>query len=131
MRGEVIHSLYQALSRGSCRQITNGKANRMDAYLIHRDESVREGLQRVMPGLKWQQWAPQAAAAQGKAAEVAAVVRAYLDGLSVEREKVSIRELKSRTGMSDAPNGTWQRGLAHAIDGSRWSLEGRSLARAI
>ena len=53
VRSEKVHSLYQALSRGCCRKMVNGKASSMDAYIFCHDAfSVTSSLKTVMKGVK-------------------------------------------------------------------------------
>lgn len=52
VHSEKTHSIYQALSRGSCRIMQDGKANKMDAYIFSHDHlALKTSLKAVMPGL--------------------------------------------------------------------------------
>jgi hypothetical protein len=54
VQSEKVHSLYQALSRGSCRIMKNGKAVAMDAYVFSTDHvALQEALKTAMPGVKF------------------------------------------------------------------------------
>ena len=51
---EKVHYVYQALSRGSCRIMENGKARKMDAYIFSHDQlKLHETLMIAMPGVKF------------------------------------------------------------------------------
>src|SRR5262249_58278521 len=40
VHSEVCHAVYQALSRGSCRVMDNGKAKPMRAWVIDKDKEI-------------------------------------------------------------------------------------------
>src|ERR1043166_9652269 len=58
-RSENAHSLYQAMSRGSCRETVDGQAKPMRVWLIHYDKQIRDLIDEVMPGVKWETWRPK------------------------------------------------------------------------
>jgi len=52
VQSERVHSLYQALSRGSCRIMKDGNAAQMDAYIFSHDHlALKEALLTAMPGV--------------------------------------------------------------------------------
>jgi hypothetical protein len=54
VQSERVHSLYQALSRGSCRVMENGKARKMDAYVFsYAHLALRDTLKMAMPGVNF------------------------------------------------------------------------------
>ena len=57
VQSERVHSLYQALSRGSCRIMNNGKALKMDAYVFFNDyRNIKEALGVAMPSVKFAEY---------------------------------------------------------------------------
>jgi hypothetical protein len=60
VRSEKINSLYQALSRGCCRVMTNGNAKAMDAYLFSFDhQPLKKDLAVAMPGVRFKRYKSQ------------------------------------------------------------------------
>lgn len=56
---ERVHLAYQALSRGSCRVMTEpSQADAMTGYIVEYDEGIEAGLSSVMPGVTWKTWEP-------------------------------------------------------------------------
>mgnify|MGYP003110234953 CR=1 FL=1 len=53
---EVAQSAFQALSRGSCRLMTNGQAHRMTGYVMSKSQQQLDFLSRLMPGAKFEEW---------------------------------------------------------------------------
>lgn len=60
VQSERIHSLYQALSRGSCRIMRDGKAQAMEAYVLTPEPlSIKTSLRTVMPGVVFKGYKPK------------------------------------------------------------------------
>jgi hypothetical protein len=60
VQSEKVHSLYQALSRGSCRVMMNGKAKKMDAYIFSHDYiALKKALGVAMPGVRFVDYQPK------------------------------------------------------------------------
>ncbi len=60
VQSEKVHSLYQALSRGSCRVMNDGKANAMDAYIFSHDHhALTKALAVAMPGVVFKDYKPK------------------------------------------------------------------------
>ena len=130
-QSEVCHCIYQALSRGACRFMDNGKARAMRAWFIHKDE-VREELDKVMPGAKWLRWHSIAGVNVRKIAGLSQDIAAHLEGLAGTVDKVSIRKLKAdmRDKLKDVSNRTWTFALERYLEDSPpWRLQERSLER--
>jgi hypothetical protein len=54
---EAAHAVLQAASRGACRQMQDGKAGAMKAYLISDlGPKIRRKLEPVTPGATWLKW---------------------------------------------------------------------------
>jgi hypothetical protein len=131
-RSEYVHALYQAMSRGSCRETVDGQARPMRAWLIHYDKQLRDLIDKVMPGVRWETWTPKFLdPLQSKVEELALQLLAYLRQLGPEITKVSTRVLKMALGVTDSPSRTFTRAVQRASDADAgWFLCGRSLQRA-
>ena len=134
-RSEVAHVVYQALSRGSCRTATNGYANRMNAWIIHRDPALRTELARVMPGAKWETWKAKHRSASATAT-LATEIADHLETLPDDTNRISTRKVKEAMGKTEkdgTPGRTWTDAVRCLFDDlhfTSWSLEGRSFVRA-
>ncbi len=127
---ESAHLIYQALSRGSCRVIDQGQAVPMKAWLIHRDQSVRGELQRVMPGARWETWeATEGAPSAGAIARATARVVDFLGQLPADVSKLSSRQLRRDAGLLDIPARTFTEARGRALKLAPWRMDGQSLVR--
>jgi len=131
-RSESAHALYQAMSRGACRDTVDGQAKAMRVWLIHYDKQLPDMIDNVMPGVKWQTWTPKFLdPIQTKVEELALRVLAYLRHLGPEVSKLSTRMLKQTLGLSDIPPRTFTRVIRRVADADAgWWLCNRSLQRA-
>jgi hypothetical protein len=130
-RSEVAHSLYQAISRSSCRVVENGMARPADIYLAHHDEEVLKLLLLVMPGLQVRPWRTQhlKAATPPKVNHVAKRIVGYLDSLPTTINTVSTKELSKALRLEDVAPKTFTRARNKAVEMVPWKIEGRSLVR--
>jgi hypothetical protein len=94
LTSELAHYLYQAMSRGSCREIVNGQAKPMTVWLPMRDELVRPLLDAVAPGLRWESWWPQGVEGSSASFKVAEEITAFLTALPARITKVSAAMVK-------------------------------------
>jgi len=131
-RSEVCHMIYQALSRGACRTVDNGSALPMQAWIIHRDDRIKEELDKVMPGAVWADWKPlYLPNTPGVTASLSRRIAAELESLSLETTTISINRLKKALTLKQVSPRTWTTALQrHLEGGSPWLLRGRSLVRA-
>ena len=131
-RSENVHALYQAMSRGSCRETVDGQAKPMRVWLIHYDKQLPDLIDTVMPGVRWETWTPKFLdPIQTKVEELTLQVLAYLRHLGPEITKVSTRVLKTALGLSDIPDRTFTRVVRQVDDADvGWSLYRRSLQRS-
>jgi hypothetical protein len=129
---ESAHLIYQALSRGCCREVTNGMARPMTGWIIHRDGTVQKELETVMPGANWRIWEPQYGKPSGGTIRtLAAKIADHLRQLPEQVDRISSRTLKEDMNAKDVPSQTWKHALATYLDnGTEWLLQGRSLIRA-
>jgi hypothetical protein len=132
-RSENAHALYQAMSRGSCRETVDGQAKPMRVWLIHYDKKLPALIDKVMPGVRWETWTPKFVdPIQTKVEELTLQVLAYLRHLGPEITKVSTRVLKEALGLTDMPPRTFTRAVRRVSDAEAgWCLFGRSLQRAL
>jgi hypothetical protein len=130
-RSENVHALYQAMSRGSCRETVDGQARPMRVWLIHYDKKLPALVDKVMPGVRWETWRPKFVdPIQTKVEDVALKVLAYLRHLSPEITKVSTRKVKDALGLIVPPR-TFTRAVQCVSEADAgWFLLGRSLQRA-
>ena len=110
----------------------NGQARPMRVWLIHYDNRLRDLIDKVMPGVRWETWAPKFLdPIQTKVEEVALQVLAYLRHLGPDITKLSTRMLKQTLGLSDISDRTFTRAVRQAADADvGWGLNRRSLQRS-
>lgn len=138
---ERAHLAYQALSRGSCRFVDNGKARPMKGYIVEIDPEIEPSLSSVMPGVKWSTWKPVFLP------ETDSLVETWTEKVSqflmnYEPFRVSSRKLKVLTGAEKLTKTTWQRVLKAVCESThaskkehvrdehfRWRLVGSSLVK--
>jgi len=127
---EVCHVVYQALSRGSCRVIEDGKARPMRGYIIHRDLALQGELSKVMPGAVWKTWEPKHGdARKGIIAATAAKIADHLRRLPEGTDKVSTKRLKTALGLDNLHTSTFKAAVREVVSLVPWRSEGRSLTR--
>lgn len=133
LHSEVAHSVYQALCRGSCRQVEAGQAKPMAAWLMHADDgSLKRALQEVMPGMVWAEWSPrfiQRGAEESPRQQLKRCIGDHLDGLGAGIRQISVQAL--RRGMGLTPDSsTFSRALTEFLAASfLWTKQGRTLIR--
>jgi hypothetical protein len=131
INSEIDHVIYQALSRGSCREVDNGQAKAMKAWIIHKDMRLRNRLSKVLPGAVWKAWdAVHGVAGGGLIATLALQVVDYLNALPEDVTKISTRQVKESLKLADvaARSFTKATDLIHESSGT-WVKDGRSLVR--
>lgn len=129
-RHECAHLIYQAMSRGSCRVMKDGKAMPMHLWVIHADAGLRELLEPVLPDVQWQEWyglyAPKKE--PGVIDKVSQAILEYLK--KTEDNRISTQRLKKEVQLEHINRHTFKDALHEAIKGgSGWALEKRSLCR--
>jgi hypothetical protein len=125
-RGEIAGTLYQAMSRGSCRFTFDGKAKPMKAWLVHYDERIKAELERVMPGLTWADWDIGSSREANKAEAIALRICDHLR--NHPGDKVSNRSIKAALGLGDTPSNTFAR-AARSVVVPGWTQQGQSFVR--
>lgn len=128
---ELAHLILQALSRGSCRSVTDGYANPMKAWIIHRDFGIKTLLERTMTGVKWEPWEEVDTNNKGAIVRTSWNILLYLDSLPKETEKISSVDLRKQLGLKTKVSGTsWTNAINKAMEQTkRWKKESRSLVR--
>lgn len=133
--GEVLHSIYQALNRGSCRVMEAGEAKPMTAWVMHKHRNIRDPLSRIMPGIRWQRWKPNHFPTfEGSTEDVAEKIAEHLRQLPETVSKISSRRLRSDLGMSKGQpafiaDRTWTRARKMISELVPWETQGQSLVR--
>ncbi len=130
VQSEKVHSLYQALSRGSCRVMKNGKARKMDAYVFSHDYlAIREALKTAMSGVQFRNYTSKHLKTKASKRELAK--EAILIHLSsTEKDKESARELYAL--VPEISQDTMRAGLNELLDdvlAFEWKKQDRSIVR--
>lgn len=141
---EKSHLAYQALSRGTCRTVSDGQALPMTGYIVEIDSEIETTLSTVMPGVKWQTWKPYFVPESNDLVGTwSKTVIQYLNGLDDTVQRVSSQSLRKVLKADKVAPMTWTR-IVKAVnqtyttslkkltgDGVSfpWKLEGRSFVR--
>lgn len=105
---ERAHLAYQALSRGSCRFVNDGKAKAMAGYLIEQHDGIEEELSAVMTNVNWHEWKPiHLADSLALTDKLVKKVRQFLD--TTEETRISSRRLKAVLDLDKVTKMTWTR----------------------
>ncbi len=130
VRSEIGHCLYQAMSRGSCRIVKGRETRKMNVWLLHRDASIRELLNKVMPGVTWKDWPSKFITKDGgKIDKLALLISDYLDKQE-GKNKVSSKSIKAGLDLKGIPPATFTCAIETLCrQNTGWNLEGRSMAR--
>jgi hypothetical protein len=141
---EKAHLAYQALSRGTCRTVSNGQALPMTGYIVEIDAEIEITLTTVMPGVKWQTWKPYFVPESEDLVDTwtKAVIQ-YLSELDDDIDRVSSQSIRKTMKADKVAPRTWTRiiqsvGQRSAMplkksmeDGVSfsWQLKGKSFVR--
>jgi hypothetical protein len=130
-RSEVVHCVYQAVSRSACRVVTNGYAGKTTIHLAHHDHRVLDLLETAMPGLVVEDWKPRFLKTERpeKVEAVAKRIVAYLDSLPANVSEVSAKTIKKAIGLTDAEAMTFKRARDRVVQRRAWRVVGRSFVR--
>lgn len=130
-QSECAYCIHQAMSRGSCRIIEDGKTKPMRAWLIHPGKKVRGELEKVMPGIKWKEWETETAKPKGKIKELSEQLSGYLKKLAPGVLSIPTRKLKAYLGLDVHPNTFTQAAKLVSQDETGFQYEGRSFKRVM
>lgn len=127
---EVSHMIYQALSRGSCRVMEQGKAKAMTAYIIHRDPTIKGMLDRVMPNAKWNEWLPVTPKkrSSGIAATTAFAIVEFLGSLPANINIISTAALRTYMQL-EVNTENYKNAILKVPFMCEWRKQGRSFVR--
>jgi hypothetical protein len=130
VQSEKVHSLYQALSRGSCRVMKDGKAMPMNAYIFSHDFlALKKALKVAMPGIRFANYKVKYLKTKAPMKEECKEV--FLNHLSeFEGIKISTKNLYAIT--PDFGGSTKKGALKELLDDVLvfdWERQGRSLVR--
>jgi hypothetical protein len=133
LESEIAHSVFQAISRGKCREIDLGQAKPMKAWLIH-PRPLQQLLDPVLPGAKWVPWIPvhKGVLGDGEVARMAVKVLDHLKGLPESVRKVSSRAVKEALKIAPEQESAFTRAVGRLDDlSAEWVRKGRSLVRSV
>jgi hypothetical protein len=133
-RSEVAHVVYQALSRGCCRVVRDGKAKAMKAWVIHQDDHLKGDIEKAMPGVRWETWKARYLVRKdgkqkGTTAGLVMAIAGFLNGLPQSVTEMSSKKLKEEAGLGDVHPNTFTQALKKAVDLAHWVRSGRSVVR--
>ncbi|MEJ8838667.1 hypothetical protein [Ramlibacter sp. AN1133] len=136
VQSEVAAVVYQALSRGSCRRMEADRAVAMRGYVIHRHPGLRERLERVMPGIRWELRDPvrmPKANAVGVTSDVATALAEFLACQPAETISISSTKAKQALGI-DSKDEARSKAFTRAGDElgeytAGWVKKGRGFVR--
>lgn len=141
---EKAHLAYQALSRGTCRTVTDGKAGDMKGYIVEISPEIESTLSTVMPGVRWEKWKPYfVPESEGLIVEWAEKVQTYLAGLDETVTKISSQSLRKAMQADKVKPDTWtvivrtvsersvyaQKNMTGDYGPFPWKLQGKSLVK--
>jgi len=134
IRSEIAHSVYQAISRGSCRVVENGEAKGMEVYLFHKGHALQETLESIMPGVNWNVWVPGYATSESHSSVDlhALQIKEILDQQPEERMKIPTKEIRSALGLEqgkDSVRKMLDRAIERVCHFGEWRRQGQSLIR--
>lgn len=126
---EIAHLAFQALSRGRCRQVDNGYAKPMKAWIIHKDLDIKKRLEKVMPGVKWELWEEVDGNNKGIISSTAFHIQVLLLDQPEDIDRIATRKLRQEL-KGQVKDSTWTKALKLALEKTgSWKLEGRSVVR--
>jgi hypothetical protein len=127
---ELTHSLYQAMSRGSCRDTVDGRAGAMTAWLFMRDERARTSLERIMPGLQWRTFKSANLGTATRTEELADKVHQTLASLSVPMTTSNwlVKQLPELTGAGKEMKAE---AIRRGAELAGWTRKKQRLVRAV
>lgn len=128
VQSEIVHCVYQAMSRGSCRVIQGSKTKPMTVWLIH-NEKIQDLISEAMPGIQWDTWEGKYLVRKPRPIKLnptVQTIRQYLDRLQVPQ--ISIINVKRELNINVPPR-SFYRALSKAIHKSEWLRSDRSLVK--
>jgi hypothetical protein len=117
VQSEIVHTIYQALSRGRCRVTVDGQGLPMRAWIIYKEKTIRPSLEVVMHGVQWKNWS------SGKAEDPRATqLREHLETIPPESFPVLIPEVKQATKLNTVSRQVWRTLTEQAFEGTPFNI---------
>lgn len=105
---ELASNILQAANRGRCRLVTSeGRALPMTIHLLTKEKRLQPLLERAMPGLQWETVAVDPEASDKpltRTREATRQLMAYLNTLSDQQRKTSLKSVYAATGIALGPD---------------------------
>ena len=102
----------------------------MNVWLIHRGKQIREALEVVMPGLKWERWKTEQPKPTGKIEQFAGKISGYLKKLGPSVPRVPTRKVKEDLELSEIPANTFtQAAKKVSLEETGFQHKGKSFER--
>jgi hypothetical protein len=129
MTSEVAYRVHQGICRGACRKIQGEHTLPMNVWLPFHDDSLKNAIMEVMPGVDWSMHDGKYIKSRAKADAVAEQILKYLEGKFMDR--ISSRAIKQAIDLKDVTHTTFARAMAIIDDdpNTPWRKEARSLVR--
>jgi hypothetical protein len=128
---ESVHHAYQALHRGTCRNMSAGKAWPMRFWIFYeRPRQMMQHLSRVMPGVQWPQYKNRVLPTyEEKQRTLADRAVTYLNALPETESAISCQRLRAELNMMQCQRKTFFRAVNTALQSVPWVRQGKSLMR--
>jgi hypothetical protein len=128
---ESVHCAFQAICRTRCRKMQDGRSLPVTAWIFyHNPAKLREGLNKVMPGIRWERWKNVALPAdQSKRHDLVRQVSAYLLFKPETVTEVTCRTVRADLGLVKEPRNTFVRATDEALASVPWARRGQRLVR--
>src|SRR5688572_7317758 len=117
LESEVAHSIFQAISRGKCREVDHGQAKPMKAWVIY-PRPLQRLLDPVLPGAKWEPWKPvhEGICGDGEVARMALAIHDYLRAQPETVRKVPTKQIKKALQIPGEVERTFRRAVQRLTD---------------
>jgi hypothetical protein len=129
---ESTHHAFQAIHRGTCRKMREGKALPMRFYVFyeHPRRMMRQ-LERVMPGVQWPQYKNRVLPTmEHKKETMAEKIAAHLNALPATVTSVSCQSLRSDLNLMQCKRTTFFLATNRALlTAAGWERRGKSIVR--
>jgi hypothetical protein len=128
---ESVHHAYQALHRGTCRKMRDGKAWPMRFWVFYENpKQIMKHLTRVMPGVRWERYKQQILPTfEQKQQQMADRVIDYLNAPPETAMAISCQKLREELKMMQCKRTTFFRAVNLALKSVAWEREGKSVVR--
>jgi len=131
IRSEITHSQYQAANRICIRDTIKGEAPQGEVLIAYPNESIKDALTDVMPGLQWESWEPVWMKAKlNLTANISNRVIEHLNNLPEDIQKLSTNAVKKALELDGVARRTFTNAVnltSERVDG--WILDKRSFVR--